>query len=125
MCRTFTSTSPPAGLGRLLPLMAVVQGIAAVSQEWRMVETLRETRLVRELEFRRDRAQLRVRLKAFEAALATQVGLEQTRANAFGAAMAAIMQSQDREATIRVLEMARDILGRTFTLPAIDADGGY
>ena len=120
MCRAFSSVQP--AVGRLLPLIAIAQGVATVAQEWRQVEELRESRLLKEQELRQERARMRVQLRAFEGALAAQVGLEQARGAAFAAAMNAISPVRDPTATARILDMAAAILDRPLPMPAMNAD---
>ena len=119
MCNAFSSSVQPAGIGRLLPLMAIVQGVATVAQEWRRVEEFREFRLLKEQEFHQDRTRIRAQLRVFEGTLTAHVALEQARATAFVAAMAAISPTQVHEAVRDVLGMARDLLDRPLALPGM------
>lgn len=124
MCRAFTSTSPPAAIGRLLPLVALVQAAAEVAGHWRQVEELREARLRKEQELQRDQARLDAQLVAFQQLLLAQVAIEEARSRAFAAAMATITPMSDPAFIPRILDMARDLLDRAVAPPVMNADWG-
>ena len=96
----------------------MVQAAAEVSTQWRAVEELREARLTREQDLQHDQARMNAQLVAFQQMLLAQVGIEEARARAFVAAMTAITPVSDPSSTLRILDMARDLLAP----PVMNAD---
>jgi hypothetical protein len=78
--------------------------------------------LRRELELQNDQARMNVQFAAFQEMLSAQVGIEEARALAFVAAMHAITPVSDPATTLRILDMARDLLDRPVAPPVMDAD---
>jgi hypothetical protein len=106
-------------------VLAACQLLGTFYTHWSRLEELKEERLRREQDLRKEESSLEAKLAAFQATLQAQVGAEISRSQSFIAAMQAVSVAQDPAVTHQILEMAHELLARPLVIPEPAMEGRF